>query len=339
MDEDYFPIAYITRRLDPIVGYYEEVVPARDRFGRPRVVHSFVGMAGQFRGITPLVPALKVARQFDQLADATLMGSLIQSVFAATIQTETPTEDILAGLLSPQEQARLAADGVSAFDAWFDAQAGWYDGNGIDVGINGRIAHLFPGQKMEFLSPKHPASHYKEFSMHLMRELARCLGLTFESATGDYANASYSSVRMSVNEIFPITLARRKFVITPFVQPFYEAWLEEEIELGTIPFPGGIAGFLANRSAACRAEWRGAPKPQADDLKTAKAHETYRNMGVITDEAIANDLGLDIEDVYAQRAREKALREQYGLPDSQQMALLDKQLESNENSGGDDGGD
>lgn len=315
MDGDGFPIAYMTRRTDPKLGHVDHLVSARDAYGRPNVVHVFMGMPGQVRGITPLVPALKVAKQFDQLADATLMGSLIQTVFAAAVTSDSPTDEIISGLLSASEQAKLAATGISPFEAWFEAQSGWYDGNSIDVGMGGRIAQLFPGQKMEFLSPEHPASAYKDFSMHLLRELARCLGLTYESATGDYAGATYSSVRMAVNEVFPITLARRKFIVAPWCQPVYEAWLEEEIEIGSIPFPGGIEAFLFRRSAASRATWPGAPKPQADDLKTAKAHQVYREMGVITDEAIANDLGLDIEDVYAQRSREKALREQYSLAD------------------------
>jgi lambda family phage portal protein len=330
MDADGFPIGYIAKRKDANLGEYDVTVRARDPLGRPNVIHVFSGFPGQVRGITPIVPALKVARQFDQLADATLMTSLIQNVFAAAITADAPTDEIIQGLLSVQEQGKLAAHGISPFEAWFQAQAGWYDGNSIDVGIGGRVAHLFPGQKMEFLSPTHPATAYKEFSNHLLRELARCLGLTFESATGDYNGASYSSVRMAVNEIFPITLMRRKFVLGPFCRPIYEAWLEEEIELGLIPFPGGIEAFLAHRTAASRASWPGSPKPQADDLKAAKAHEVYRNMGVITDEAIANDLGLDIEDVYAQRAREKALREQYDLPDAveREQAAADREAEA-----------
>ncbi|WP_099863739.1 phage portal protein [Pararhizobium haloflavum] len=315
MNADGLPIAYVARRKHPLIGEYDALVPARDALGRPAVILVFQGLPGQVRGISPLTPGLKVAKQFDQLADATLLASLIQTVFAAAVQSDAPTEDILQGLLSPQEQAMMAAEGVSPFEAWYQAQAGWYDGNSIDVGMGGRIAQLFPGQKMEFLSPNQPTTAYKDFSLHLLRELARCLGLTYESATGDYSDASYSSVRMAGTEIFAITSMRRKHIVAPLCQPIYEAWLEEAIENGDVPFPGGIDAFLANRTAACRAEWPGAPKPQADDLKSAKAHEVYRNMGVITDEMIANDLGVDIEDVYAQRDRERKLREHYGLPE------------------------
>jgi lambda family phage portal protein len=316
LDKDGFPIGYLAKRKDQVLGYQTDVlVRARDRLGRPRVIHTFVGQPGQVRGITPLVPVIKVAKQFDQLADSTLLAALIQTVFAANVQSEAPTADALAGLLTPQEQQKLAVQGISPFEAWAEMQAGWYDTNVIDVGIGGRIATTFPGQKLEFLSPDHPASSYKEFSNFLLREMARCLGMTFESATGDYTGATYSSVRMAVNEIFQITLARRKFIVAPFSQPIYEAWLEEEIASGRIDFPGGYVAFLSNRMAACRAHWVGAPKPQADDLKTAKAHQVYRDMGVITDEMIAADLGVDIEDVYAQRAREKEMRAEYKLPE------------------------
>ena len=70
-----------------------------------------------------------------------------------------------------------------------------------------------------------------------------------------------------------------------------EAWLEEEIAAGRIPFPGGYRAFLLNRNAASRAFWIGAPKPVADDLKSAKAHQVYRDMGVITDEMIETGAG------------------------------------------------
>ena len=321
MNRDGMAIGYLASRKDPILGTAEYEVSARDRLGRTRVVHVYDGMPGQVRGISPLTPALQVARQFDQLSDATLTAAILQTVFAASITSDEPTEEVLAGLLTPQEQARLAASGTSAWDAYIEAQSGWYDDATINLGINGRIAHLFPGQKLELHQAQHPHSDYRDFASHLLRELARCMGLTYESATADYTNATYSSVRMATGEIFQITLYRRAHILAPFCSAVFEAWLEEEVTRGGIPFPGGIDRFLANRAAASRAIWRGAPKPQVDDLKTAKAHEIWCRLGVMTDAAIAEDLGHDIEDVYAQRAREKAMRKTYGLPEAQHQGI------------------
>lgn len=314
-DGDGMPVAYLITRKDPILGETDQTVRARDAYGRPRVVHVFDGLPGTSRGISPMTPALQVARQFDQLADATLMAAIVQTLFAATVTSDEPTEQVMAGLLTPQEQAKMAAMGISPMEAYLEMLGGFYDNATLNVGINGRIAHLFPGQKLDFHSTQHPSSDYKDFSMHLLREMARCLGLTYSSATGDYNGETYSSVRMAGGEIFAITKLRRQNVVAPFCQPAYEAWLEEEIETGGIQFPGGLPAFLANRTAACRADWRGSPKPQADDQKMAKAHETWQRLGVMSDAMICNDLGVDVEDVYAQRASEMELRRQYGLPE------------------------
>jgi lambda family phage portal protein len=318
-DLDGLPVGYLAIRKDPLLGEFDYKVRARDGMGRLKVVHVFDGPPGTCRGISPMTPALQVARQFDQLADATLTAAILQTVFAATITSDAPTEEVMQGMLTPQEQAAMNKSGSSPIESYLDMTAGFYDNSTINLGINGRIAHMFPGQELNFHRPSNPTSDYRDFSMHLLREIARCLGLTYESATGDYSGATYSSVRMATGEMFAITRSRRQNVVAPFCQAAYSAWLEEEIERGGIPFPGGIEGFLANRTAACRAEWRGTPKPQADDLKTAKSHEVWRRLGVISDAMIANDLGVDIEDVYAQRAAEADLRASYDLADPQAM--------------------
>src|SRR5690606_6306967 len=160
---DGLPVGYLASRRDPILGTVEVEVAARDGLGRARVIHVFDGMPGQVRGISPLTPALQVARQFDQLSDATLTAAILQTVFAASITSEEPTEEVLNGLLTPQEQARLAATGVSPWDAYIQAQSGWYDTATINLGINGRIAHLFPGQKLELHRAQHPHSDYRDF--------------------------------------------------------------------------------------------------------------------------------------------------------------------------------
>lgn len=318
-DPDGMPIGYRAIRKDLFKHDVEYDVRARDAAGRPRVIHVFEGLPGTHRGISPMVPALQVARQFDQLADATLMAAIVQTLFAVTITSDEPTEQVLAGLLTPQEQATMMAQGITPMEAYMDMVAGYYEGTSLNVGINGRLAHLFPGQELKFHTSNHPSSDYKEFSMHLLRELARCLGLTYESATGDNVGATYSSLQAATTEIFAITKARRQNIIAPFCQPIYEAWLEEEIATGGIAFPGGYEAFLANRTAACRAEWRGAPRPTADDLKKAKAHEVWKRLGVMSDAMICNDLGVDVDDVYQQLAQEKAMRAEYGLPDPQVM--------------------
>lgn len=318
VDATGFPVAYRIVEASGIRAGTEREIPARDAFGRPQFVHVFDGWPGQRRGISPLAPALKVVRQFDQLSDATLTAALIQAIFAATVKSAAPTEQVLQAFQDLAEQD--GGEPTSGMEALLAARAGWYEATKIDLGAHGKIAHLAPGDDLTFHSSQHPNDTYDPFARFLLREIARTLGITFEMLTGDYTGATYSSVRMATSEIWQIVLYRRVHILSPFLNMIYEAWLEEEIEKGLVPFPGGVDGFLNNRAAATRAHWRGPAKPQADDLKFAKAVETLRNLGVITDEWICAELGDDWEDVYDQRRREVDARAERGLPERTPVA-------------------
>ena len=55
----------------------------------------------------------------------------------------------------------------------------------------------------------------------------------------------------------------------------------------------------------CRADWRGPPKPTADDFKTAKANEIKLKNRIITREMWCADEGADWQDIDDQLKREK----------------------------------
>ena len=81
MDNNGAPTGYVftqPRRTSLGVEQVEEVfVKARDRWGRPVVVHLFDGAPTAVRGISVLVSVLKVIKQYEQFADATLVAALI----------------------------------------------------------------------------------------------------------------------------------------------------------------------------------------------------------------------------------------------------------------------
>lgn len=312
LDRHGMATGYLFEARDPRTGLVYAERRARDQFGRPEIVHIFDGVAGQVRGISPLAPALKVTRQFDQLADATLTAAMLHAVFAATIESDYPTEEVMAAL---QGEGEAADDLSGAFDAFVAQKLGWNKNINIDLGQHGKVAHLMTGERLKLHGAEHPNSSFEAFANFLLREIAACLGVMFEDVTGDYRGATYSSIRMGIAKKWPLMEYRRRNIVGRFAQTGYEAWLEEEIDTGRIPLPGGIDAFVANRSSLCRSDWRGPPKPQADDVKAAKAHREWYDLGVMTQEDICNDLGRDHEDVQEQLAREKANRRRLGIAD------------------------
>ncbi len=308
IDRDGMPMSYRLRLTTPIMETGEVTeIRARDAGNRPVMHHCFDGDVGQMRGISVFANVLQVLRQFDQLSNATLTSALLQAIFSATVTSPSPTGEILGAFQSDDED--------SPFDGWAAARGSWYDKTKIDLGGVAKMAHLFPGEKLEFNRSETPNSNYEPFARFLLREIAAAAGHTFEDVTGDYIGATYSSIRMSTTTNWPVQIWRRKHVAAPFYQTAFECWIEEAIERGEIDFPGGSTGFIANRAAATRAFWRGPAKPQADDLKFAAAMKQLKELGVVTDEYICAEMGHDWEDVYEQRARERALREQLGLPE------------------------
>ncbi|MBN9444371.1 phage portal protein [Bosea sp. (in: a-proteobacteria)] len=307
-------IAYIIKMVDQYGYMVDREFAARNALGRQGVIHVFDPMLMGVRGITPLAPALKVCAQVEQLADATLSATLLQTMFAATIRNNTPGLQAFSGLMTEDEQGQ-ATDKVMNIDQFVDVRGDWYESAKLNLHQHGRVAHLFPNDELEFHEAKHPSENYDNFAGWLLREIARCAGVTYEEASGDYRGATYSSVRIGTATMWPIVMQRRQNIAGVFCQSVYEAWLEEEIGEGRIEFDGGLDGFLANKAAACAAWWNGPAAPQADDLKTARADETLIKIGATTLEAVSAKYGRDWRDDMKQRKREKDLALSLGLPD------------------------
>lgn len=291
-------------------GVQEIRKAARDFYGRPIVQHVFDGVASQVRGITIFAPILRTVRNYDQLTNATLTAKLIHAIFAATIESDYPTAEVFDALRSSDEGDQDSGD---RFDDFLAQKVGWAKSVKIDLGQHGKIPHLMMGEKLRLHTSSLPSDAFESVGNFFLREIARCVGGSFADVTGDHRGESYASMKLSTGKQWPIILYRRRHIPQPFVNAAFQAWLEEDIDAGRTELPGGIDAFVANRAAICRAAWRGPARPVADEVKAAKAHEIYRNMGVVTDEMICADLGVDHDDVYEGRAKEKASRERYGI--------------------------
>lgn len=297
--------SYILKVKTTYGGEVEQEFPATDGYGRPIVVHIFDGEPDQVRGITPFISVLKVARQFDQLADATLTAALIQTVFAAMFKSDAPPEDVLDAMTTESERHQQLIDLQLE-------KARWYQKTDINLGVHGKILHGFPGDEMQFFRSEHPNDTYEPFAKFLLRECSRAAAITYEEFTGDWAGATFSSSKMGVATNWPRILYRRRNIVAPLAQAVLDAFIEEDIEIGGTPFPGGIDGFLANREAACQAFWRGPSMPQADELKTAMAAQIMCEIGLPKSIAY-RPYGVDPDDAADERAREQEYEENLDL--------------------------
>jgi len=245
------------------------------------------------RGISAMVPILKVIAQSDQLADATLSTALLQTIFAAVIKSPEPSEaafnaiqtiddtDAPLGYDAEAWQSLVGNVRADLVEVWSQRIESLKE-HSVSITDPSRIAHLGPGEDLNLQTASTPGSNYIPFSQNLQREMARCLGVTFENFAMDHTNATYSSVRMATASIWPVVMRRRTRIAVPFVQAIYERWLEEAITSGRVPFKGGPEAFASDRESVYQAEFMGPSAPSADDYKAAMASKLRLELGIAT---------------------------------------------------------
>ncbi|MCM2396198.1 phage portal protein [Rhizobium sp. S95] len=279
------------------------------------------------RGISVIAPALKVLAQADQLADATLAKTLLQTIFAATIKSPEPSDQAfqalttLEGLEKPEGfdesegtwEEFIGGLQSDLLEVW-DMRIGALKDKGISMSDPARINHLGPGEEFHLHTTSTPGSDYVEFFQNLLREIARCLGVTYEALSMDHTGATYSSVLMSVACIWPIVMRRRTRIVMPFLQAIYERWLEEMIETGKIAIKGGRTAFRRHRESIFQAEWHGPGAPSADNYKAIMAENLEMETGVSSFFDVCAKHGKNGQEQIEQLGREIKMFEDAGVP-------------------------
>jgi lambda family phage portal protein len=304
---------------------------AFDTDGRPMVMHIFDPMdADDVRGISTLAPAFRKHIQAEMLDDATLQMALLQTIFAITLTSETPSADAYEALEVLKEQGNDGKAYGEEYLGYVSACLDKASDSRISVGADPQVSHLGPGQELGLKTANVPGKDFLPFSNSLAREMARAIGCSYGALTMDYEKATYSSVRMENSSIWSVVMRRRERIAAPMCQMSYENWLDEEIGEGRIPFKGGYQAFRANRNRVCMASWQGPAKPTADDLKSARASSERLKNGTSSIAIETGDLGIDADALFEERQREHQRYLDAGMasPYAQDADLASLQVEA-----------
>lgn len=296
--------------LGDMGAYSWAPVPARLPWGRKQVIHVFDQvLPAQTRGVGAMVGVLKEMRMTQKFRDLQLQNAVVQSIYAAAIESELPPESIYEQLGGSQ-----GTDGVQQYLA---AMQGYYgESNGIKLdGV--RMPILFPNTKLKF-QPAQDMRGLEGYEQSLLRHISARLGLSYEQFSRDYTQTNYSSARASMLETWKYMQGRKKIFADRLSTEMYLLWLEEQINRGEVPMPPGMTwrDFYQglNREAFGRCTWIGASRGQIDEYKETQAAVLRLTSGLSTLEAESARLGDDFRDIASQRARERALYvDTYGM--------------------------
>lgn len=305
LEDDNWMWKYVPATRGQVMG-----IPGWDR---AQVIHILdQDRPDQTRGVAAIVAALKETRMGKKFRDTVLQSAVLNASYAASIESDLPTEIIAAQVGAGGDNKAL-----SKFAREYLGQVGKYVGGSRNIGLgNAKVPVFYPGTKMKLQSAATPGGIGTDFEKSLLRYLAASFGVTYEQLSKDYSAANYSNLRAAIADAGRSNRVKKRKVADRFAGAIYRLWLEEALSKGDITAmprnaPNWYQGL--NAEAYCAAEWIGATMGQIDELKETQAAVLRINNGLSTREDELARLGKDWRQAFPQLAREKALAKKHGL--------------------------
>lgn len=291
-------------------------VQTRKPWGRMQVFHAMEqARIEQSRGVADIVAGLKETRIAKKFRDITLQQAVVSAMYAASIESDLPSEAVFAQMGS----GNIQSPGVAAANYAGDylAAIAQYAGSSKHMQIDGvRIPHFFPGTRLQVRQVGAPGGVGQEFEGSLLRYLAAILGVSYEELSRDFSKTNYSSARAAMLGTWRFMQSRKKIVADRFANFVYLLWLEEQFNAGEIEsLPRNAPNFYdpLMKEAYGGATWIGAARGQIDELKETQAAVLRIKYGLSTHEDELSRLGKDWRKVYAQMERERKERDKRGI--------------------------
>lgn len=276
-------------------------IPARDKYGRPNVLHSFVpDRPGQSKGISWFSPVIDLFKQLDEYMEAELIGARVAACFAVFIKKTNPYQE-----------------GLSMFTET--------DSYGFNVEnlTPGLVSYLGTNEDISIANPQRPGVTFDPFVSLMLRIVSVGTGIPYELIINKWDGASYSVARTVLLEARRKWRIHQKWVSRTLCNPVWQLVMEEAWLRGELPM---INDFYAKRHlwTAARAIPEGWQWVDPEKEVNAAIKAVDSGLSTLSDEAGAH--GRDWESNLEQRGREERKRRALGVVNHVEEAEVDNTL-------------
>ncbi|MBY0261354.1 MAG: phage portal protein, partial [Phycisphaerales bacterium] len=146
-------------------------VPAEKPWGRKQVIYiNEPVLIEQTRGVAQMVSALKQTNMRKQFSEVTLQNAVVNASYAASVESELPSADVIAMMGGGAENA------LDQYLKTYMASLAEYMGGANNIKIDGAmIPQFFPGTKLNTRNLGTPGGVGTDFEASLLRYLAAAL--------------------------------------------------------------------------------------------------------------------------------------------------------------------
>lgn len=183
-------------------------------------------------------------------------------------------------------------------------ESGANDGNFVTDATPGHFDFAPPGYKLHTYDPTYPHDQFDAFCKGALRGIASAWGVSYNSLANDLEGVNFSSIRSGVLEERDEWMVIQNWLITAFLVPIFEEWLEMALLRGAIRLPGGVAVLPASKlSKYLDHQWQGRRWQWVDPKKDIEASIAAIENRLASPQMIAAQTGRDIEEVVDDIAR------------------------------------
>lgn len=281
----HFRLAHENQDWSDQDAFQWERVSREQPWGRPLVIHFFdKHRDGQTRGVSKLAPVIEKLRMEDNYGRVELQAAVLNAVLGAFVKSPMDPEFITDMFDEGADQEG------GAWRKYTQSRGQYYENKG-GIRMGGvKLPHLYPGEEIGVIQAARPAAQFADFESAVLRNIASGLNISYEQLSADWSKTNYSSARAAMVEIWRGWTSKRKAFAQGFCQPFFMAWLEEEIDRGFIELPANAPDFRENWAAYSQAKWIGPGKGFVDPVKEAQAAAMRVALGLSTLEDEAAEL-------------------------------------------------
>lgn len=316
------PIAYHVR--DAVLGDYwapsEQMswtkIPRETDWGRPVFVHGFEPLReGDTRGTSPLVTLIGKLRMLGRFADNELASAAINALFAATVETDLPVEE-MAERMRPG--AMVASTGVKAYAS--DLMDTYGRAPIMMGGV--RVPMLPPGSAFKMNSAPRQTTAFPAFETAFLQTISSKMGLAYEQLKMDWSKTNYSSARAALNEVWRGILTKNSIFVSQIVTPMHLAQADEAFDQDYLKEPEGWPSFWDAPGAYLRGRWLGPGRGYVDPVKEPEG--AALRMENLTSTALDENAeqGRDYEETFDQLEIEHDALAERGLEDLSLVAAV-----------------
>ncbi len=217
--------------------------------------------------------------------------------------------------------ARIGASKMGLFEKRIDSVAGDLasEKKPATMEANPGTFEIVPdGYEFKAWEPDHPTAQFPAFIKQMLRKIASGFSVFYNVLANDAEGVSYSTMRSFALVERDDWRSIQQDFIDMWRRPLYSAWLGMALLTGALKAASrDPARYLAVRHRPRGWQW-------IDPEKEAKAAVISIQNGLGTRTGFLAEKGEDLEDVFAELAREQELAAKYGLSVSGEVASSEK---------------